>query len=153
MQYKVKLDDPISNQDKSTSDGYLANWIDKDSPALYSRGEAIKKASAFGGGQIELVTSEMSVVDSPMIILSANDLLFELKELMKFRDLFGSSDSSTKNSFIYKGTVFLAIFLELQKLEKENEDFKIKNDLRIQLNYLVSLVTTDYILIKDMCFS
>lgn len=150
--YKVKINDQILNHDKVTIDGYLANYLNPKIPALYSRGEALKKAKLFGG-VIEFDDEMPSVVNSSIIILSGNDLLFSLKELIKSKELFGGNSDEVVNSFIYKGTIFLDLYLELQKLENENEDFKIKDDLKNQLNKLISLDSTDYILINDMCFS
>lgn len=150
--YKVKVNDPISNYDNLTTDGYLANWINPTAPALYPRGEALKKAKLFGG-VIELDDKMPSVVNSSIVLLSGKDLLFSLKELIKSKELFGGNNEESVNSFIYKGTIFLDLYLELQKLENENKDFKIKDDLKNQLNKLISLDSTDYILINDMCFS
>src|SRR6188508_2741217 len=100
MYYKVKIDAPELIPDKVTTDGCLSNWIDNTQPALYTRGEAIKKANMFGGRIIK-VDKSSSVTEVSMMKLSANNLLFGIKTFLKFRDLFGSTDIENVNSFIY----------------------------------------------------
>ncbi len=150
MYYKVKLKDP--KPETSTPEGYLSNWIDLTQPALYTRGEAIKKAFMFDG-KIEKAENIPTVTSSSMVIVSGNDLLFGVRTFLKFRDLYGSTDIENINCFIYDGGIFRTILLELEKLEKENDDFKIKDEIRIQLNELTQTITSEYVLIKDMCFS
>ena len=150
MYYKVKLTDP--KQESSTPEGYLSNWTDLSQPALYTRGEALKKAFMFGG-KIEKAENVPTVTGSSMLILSGKDLVFGVKQLLISRELFGSVDVESINNIIYVGDVFQTILSELEKLEKENDDFKIKDEIRIQLNELTQIITSEYVLINDMCFS
>ncbi len=150
MYYKVKLTNP--KLDKSTPEGYLSNWLDINQPALYTRGEALKKAFMFSG-KIEKAENAPTVTNSSIQIISANDLVFGVKHLLPSRDLFGSTDVESINSFIYDGNVFHKLLIALEKHEKENDDFKIKDEIRIQLNELSQIITSEYVLINDMCFS
>lgn len=150
MYYKVKIDAPELIPDKVTTDGCLK--FRDDTPWLYTRGEAIKKAHNWFG-KIVKVENIPTVTEVSMSVLIGKDLLFGVREILKGRELFVSSDVESINSFIYDGDVFQTILLELEKLEKENDDFKIKDEIRNQLNELCLLVTSKVVLINDMCFS
>ncbi len=150
MYYKVKVTDP--KEGTLTTEGYLSNWLDKTQPALYTRGEAIKKAFMFSG-KIEKAENVPTVTSSSIQIISANDLVYGVKKLLPSRELFGSTDVESINSFIYDGNIFHTLLIALEKLEKENDDFKIKDEIRIQLNELSQIITSEYVLINDMCFS
>ena len=152
MYYKVKLNDPITNYEHSTTEGYLRDWIDATQPALYTRGEAIKKANMFGG-KIEKLLTYREIVNTTIVEMTGNDLLEAIKELLKHRELFKSNDVETKNTLIYKGDIFAILKAELIKLETENNDFKTKTEILEQLNELSQMITSEYVLINDMCFS
>lgn len=145
--YKVKLTHPEKNPHQVTPDGYL-KFYETNEPYLYSRGQAIKKASWFGG-KIEKVETP-PVTESGLIILSANDLLFEIKELMKMREDFAGKDKATH---IFKSDIFVTICQELQTLEANDKEFKPKAEIISQLVQLSQVCTTEYVLVKDMCFN
>ncbi len=148
MNYKVKLKD-TTNVDRvtATPDGYLANWLDETQPAVYPRGEAIKKAKVFDG-VIEAIPYTIEVDNSSMIKFSAKLLNPAVKEFLRHREKFEGI-----NSFIYEGEIFLKIHKELKDLEDINDDFKIKDEVATQLNELSQVVNTEFVLINDMCFS
>ncbi len=146
MHYKVKLKDPQPLS--STPEGYLSYWLDITQPALYTRGEAIKKARAFGG-KIEAVPYTETIKGSAIVTISAKLIIPAIRLLMKDKALFVAKDMT---SIIYAGDVFLILKKELDEL-KNNNEFKIKDEIAIQLNELLQVVTADYVLINDMCFS
>ncbi len=147
MYYKVKLKDP--NNDKATSDGYLSNWLDESKPALYTRGEALKKAIAFNG-KIEAVETTKNHKLSVLTEISAKDLRDDVRLLLTGRGRFIGVDL---NKLIYDGNIFMSVLNELKELEKQNDDFKIKDEINEQLNELSQIVTSEFVLINDMCFS
>ena len=150
MYYKVKINKPELMPDRVTTDGYLK--FKDDTPWLYTRGIAINKASMFVGKIVKHETVP-TITDVSLSVLTGKDLLFGVREILKGRELFASNDVESINSFIYDGDVFLTMLLELEALEKENDDFKIKDEIRNQLNELCLLVTSKVVLINDMCFS
>lgn len=145
--YKVKLTHPEKNPHQVTPEGYL-KFYETNEPYLYSRGQAIKKASWFGG-KIEKVET-VPVTESSLIELSANDLSFEVRGLMKMREDFAGKAS---NSLIFKSDIFVTIRLELQDMEAKDKEFKAKAEIISQLIQLSQVCTTEYVLVKDMCFN
>src|SRR6188474_2000264 len=99
--YKVKVTHPEKIPHQVTPDGYL-KFYETNEPYLYSRGQAIKKANWFGG-KIEKVET-IPVTESSLIILSANDLSFEIRELMKKREDFAGKE---KNTHIFNSDIFV----------------------------------------------
>jgi hypothetical protein len=147
MHYKVKL--PISTKN-TTSDGYLQNWIDTTQPALYPRGEALKKANAFGG-KIEKVDYSQGIIETTITEIDGSLLLLPIRQLINMRELFAMKDNA--NTLIYNANIFITLRNELVQLGMENYDFKVKTEILNQLNELSQMVTSEYVLIKDMCFS
>lgn len=144
--WKVKILEPEKIPHQVTRNGYL-KFFETDEPYLYSRGQAIKKANWFGG-KIEKENC-VPVIESGLCVLSANDLLFEIRVLIINREDFAGKE---KGSYIYKSDIFVTLRLELQKLELENKD-KAMPDIISQLVQLSQLCTTEYVLVRDMCFN
>lgn len=153
MYYKVKVTNPTN---KETLDGYLAYWLDSDksqsskTAALYTRGEALKKANAFGG-KIEKVEYSQGITETTITEIDGSLLLPTIRQLIKMRELFAMKDNA--NTLIYDASIFITLRNELVQLGMENYDFKVKIDILNQLNELSQMVTSEYILIKNMCFS
>jgi hypothetical protein len=145
--WKVKVKQPELNPHQVTTDGYL-KFFDTNEPYLYSRGVALKKANQFGG-KIEKENT-VPTIESGLIIISANDLSFEVRELMRMREDFAGRD---KDTHIYKGDIFVTMRLELRALEQDDKNFKAKPELISQLIQLSQVCTTEYVLVKDMCFN
>lgn len=145
--YKVRVTHPEKIPHQVTPDGCLKFW-ETNEPYLYSRGQAIKKANWFGG-KIEKVET-VPITESSLIILSASDLSFEVRELIKQREDFAGKAS---NSQIFKSDIFVTIRLELQEMVENDKDFKPKTEIISQLIQLSQVCTTEYVLVKDMCFN
>lgn len=145
--WKVKVKQPELIPHQVTSDGYL-KFFDTNEPYLYSRGQAMKKASWFGGKAEKANT--VPTIESGLIELSANDLLFEVKELIRNNEDFAGRE---KGSYIFKSDIFVNTRLELQNTAKKDKGFKPKTEIITQLVQLSQLCTTEYVLVKDMCFN
>jgi hypothetical protein len=145
--YKVKVKQPELIPHQVTKDGYL-KFYETDQPYLYSRGQAIKKANWFGG-KIEKVQT-VPTIESSLIILSANDLLFGIRQLMRMREDFAGKE---RDSYVFKSDIFVTICHELKELGADNNDFKPKTDIINQLIQLSQVCTSEYVLVKDMCFN
>lgn len=145
--YKVKVTHPEKIPHQVTPDGYL-KFYETNEPYLYSRGQAIKKANWFGG-KIEKVET-VPITEFYGMIISANDLLFEIRELMKMQVDFIIKE---KNINIFKSDVFVNIRQELETLGRDNKDFKPKAEIITQLVQLSQVCTSEYVLVKDMCFN
>ncbi len=145
--YKVKVKRPELIPHQVTSDGYL-KFFETNEPYLYSRNQAVKKANWFSGN-IEKVET-VAIIESGLTILSANDLLFEVRELMKLQDEFAGKE---RNSYIFNSDVFVNIRQELEHTARYNNDFEPRADIISQLVQLSQLCTSEYVLVKDMCFN
>lgn len=145
--YKVKIKQPELIPHQVTKDGYL-KFFETDQPYLYSRGQAIKKANWFGG-KIEKEET-IQTTESSLIELSANDLLFEVRELIRNNEDFAGKE---KGACIFKSEIFVNIRLALQNTAKKDKEFKPKTEVISQLVQLSQLCTTEYVLVKDMCFN
>lgn len=145
--WKVKHLNPEKNPHLVTLDGYL-KFFDTNEPWLYSRGEALKKANWFGG-KIEKV-EVVPTTESGLTVLSANDLLFEIRELMKMREDFAGKEKSTH---IFNSDIFVTIRHELEQTAENDKEFKPKAEIISQLVQLSQICTTEYVLVKDMCFN
>lgn len=115
---------------------------------MYSRGQAIKKANWFGG-KIEKVET-IQTTESSLIELSANDLLFEVRELIRNNEDFAGKE---KGSQIFKSDIFVNIRQVLERQAKNDKKFKPKTEIITQLVQLSQVCTTEYVLVKDMCFN
>lgn len=145
--WKVKIIHPEKIPHQVTPEGYL-KFYETNEPYLYSRGQAIKKANWFGG-KIEKVAT-VPTTESSLIELSAKDLLFEIRELMKLREDFAGKNSDSQ---IFNSDIFVTIRQELEQLGADNKDFKPKAEVITQLVQLSQVCTTEYVLVKDMCFN
>ena len=149
MYYKIKVDSD-KELDYLTTDGYLE--FKDNVPWVYTKGEAIKKASIFSGNLVKV--DDIPTITKPtMVVISGNGILLGIRELLKHKELFVSNDVESKNSFIYDGSVFFTLMMELIEKEKKNIDFKINYEIRQQLYSLNLLIESEFIMIKDMCFS
>lgn len=145
--WKVKINHPEKYPHQVTLSGYL-KFFETNEPYLYSRGDALKKANWFGGKieKEEVVPTE----ESSLIILSANDLLYEVRELIKYRDEFAGKQGDTH---LIKSDIFITIREELEQMAQEDKHFKPKQTIISQLVQLSQICTSEYVLFKDMCFS
>lgn len=144
--YKVRIIHPEKIPHQVTPDGYL-KFYETNEPYLYSRGQAIKKANWFGG-KIEKVET-IPVTESSLIELSANDLSFEVRELLKTHE----ASFVGVESHIYLSDIFVTIRQDLEHTAQYNKDFKPKAEIITQLVQLSQVCTTEYVLVKDMCFN
>jgi hypothetical protein len=145
--YKVKIKEPEKIPNQVTVDGYL-KFYETNEPYLYSRGQAIKKANWFGG-KIEKV-EPIPTIESSLIELSANDLLFEVRELIRNNEVFTGKELG---SYIFNCDIFVNIRLALQRTAETDKEFKPKPEVITQLVQLSQVCTTEYVLVKDMCFN
>lgn len=146
--YQVKVTNPNVDKKLLTKDNYLKNWLG-ETPALYTRNEAIRKATAFGGN-IEKVQT-VTVEETSIMIISCNEILPVIRQFMLGRELFATKDNPT--NLIYSSDIFIKLKKELDVLQMENYDFKTKDEIVIQLEQLSQIITSEYVLINDMCFS
>lgn len=143
--WKVKIKQPELIPHQVTKDGYL-KFFETNEPYLYSRGQAIKKANWFGG-KIEKEET-VPTIESSLIVLSGENILFEIKQLMKDREAFTGREGQ-----IFQSDIFVDIHLELKQTEANDKEFKTKAEIITQLVQLSQLCTTEYVLVKDMCFN
>ena len=139
MKYKVKLKDGHSARpDQITTTGYLG--IEK-SEAIYTRGEALKKARMFGG-KIEAVplSSVFSTVSITQI--PENALLDRIVKELRGREMFTDTDSNLDEK-IYSGDVFEAILGEFG--EMEDTPLYPQEKVMKQLDELSQMIDTEYV--------
>ena len=110
--YRVKLNEGHTAKADQVAKGYLGDYSTVD-PALYSKGEAQKKAKMFGG-KVEAFgkayhLNELSIVQIPNEQLSQK-LLDELKD----RECFVDTDNDL-NEVLYSADVFEAILGEVDE--------------------------------------
>jgi hypothetical protein len=137
--FKVKLKNP--KEGLVDSEGFLCD-ID-GLPKFYTRGEALKKAIMFGGG--ELVLEPLSGVFNKvsMIQIPENALLHDVVKELSGREMFVDTDEDLGER-IYSGDVFLAILEET--LQREDTGFSpVPQKVIDQLNFLSQVCDADYI--------
>jgi hypothetical protein len=146
--YKVKASNTNIDKSKLTTDGYFKYWLGI-TPAIYSKSEALKKSYSLGG-TIEKV--EIIPIKTPLIVeINGSDILPTIRQFMLGRECFISKDNP--NKLIYSADIFNKIKFELEYLEKNDNNFKTKYEIMNQLEQLMQLICSDYVLINDMCFS
>jgi hypothetical protein len=140
--FKVKVDPSTLDADQSKN-GYLAAF----GQIVYysSLVEANRKAKLFGG-KTELVDTPLTkcLAQLTMSQVSVNTISQEVLGLMEERNAF--FDSQPTNDVIYQGDVFVDILTEI------NEGKLLVTDENVleELNLLMQLVTTDYLMVVDM---
>lgn len=75
--------------------------------------------------------------------------MFEIRALMREREDFAGKE---KGTHIFKSDIFVTIRQELERTESFKE-FKTKAEIISQLVQLSQVCTTEYVLVKDMCFN
>lgn len=150
MHYKVLVNDPTAHKPSSLANGYIANWLDNTQPAIYTLGEARKKARAFEGKAVPIET-EYNVSESNLLMveMNASVLDYSVKQLLLSRQTAGNIGKS----IVFDSDIFGTLIKELRQAEKEDPNFKIKAEVRKQLNELNQIIVSDYVLIHDMCLS
>ena len=140
--FKVKVDPSTLDADQSKN-GYLAAF----GQIVYysSLVEANRKAKLFGG-KTEPVDTPLTkcLAQLTMSQVSVNTISQEVLGLMEERNAF--FDSQPTNDVIYQGDVFVDILTEI------NEGKLLVTDENVleELNLLMQLVTTDYLMVVDM---
>lgn len=144
MKYKVKLlDGHNARPDQVSNTGYLGN---EDSEAIYTRGEALKKARMFKG-KIELVGLSRALSTVTMTQIPEDALTDWVVRQLQGREMFEDTDS-TLNEKIYSGDVFEAILGEYAELEGSPLYPQAKH--MKQLDELAQMVDTDYVQITKI---
>lgn len=144
-QYFVKLLEGHKAKEDQILDGYLG-YPNQLVPIMYSRGEAIKKARAFGG-KIEPVANCIADVMTRMTIMTLpeNALLDGVVKEMKSREAF--KDATEMDEVIYQGDIFEEILGEEYEYKNIHGKFGISEKVIKQLEELAQLVDTDYVLV------
>jgi hypothetical protein len=105
--YKVRLQEGHTAKPNQNINGYLASYQEL---GIYTRGEALKKAMAFGG-KIEKHGKNYSISKTTVINLDGNDLSKTVKRELKEREVYTDPEDET-NEPIYYGDVFATILGE-----------------------------------------
>jgi hypothetical protein len=111
--YKVKLKDGHIVKTDQTVDGYLG---EAGELCLYTRGEALKKAIAFGG-KIEKHGKNYTTSENKILNLDGGELSPAVKRELKQREVYVDVDEDI-NEPIYYGDVFATILGEETEKEK-----------------------------------
>lgn len=106
--YKVKLNEGHTAQPDQVTNGYLGYAGDLE---LYTRGEALKKAIAFGG-KIEKHGKNYTVNQTSIVDLSKQELSPAILKELEDREVYVDSDDDI-NEPIYYADVFSAILGEV----------------------------------------
>jgi hypothetical protein len=134
--FRVKLANTKVHKNNNV-EGYLGNSFNNGLISHYTRGEAIKKANAFGG-KIEPVKSTFLVQDLKVAMLSEMNLIFPIENLLKGKETAGKANGEV----FYYATVFEAILAE-----NTNLSVKVKNQLTELINVMYDY---DYFLLVDI---
>ena len=139
MKYKVKLKDGHkATPFQTTETGYLGT--DK-SEAIYTRGEAIKKARMFNG-KIEAVPLSSVFRTVSITQIPENALLDRIVKELRGREMFTDTDSNLDEK-IYSGDVFEAILGEFG--EMEDTPLYPQEKVMKQLDELSQMIDTEYV--------
>jgi len=139
MMYKVKLlNGHYATPFQTTETGYLGT--DK-SEAIYTRGEAIKKARMFGG-KIEAVPLSSVFNKVSITQIPENALLDRIVKELDGREMFTDTDVDF-NERIYSGDVFEAILCEFAELE--DSPMYPQEKVMKQLDELSQMIDTEYV--------
>jgi hypothetical protein len=141
--YRVKLNEGHTAKPDQIAVGYLGDYSTTD-PALYTKGEAQKKAKMFGGSVEPFGRSyhlnELKMVQIPNEQLSER-LLNELKDRESFADV-----DTDLNEKIYSADIFEAILGEVDEAIEQELLVRVgkkTQDLIDELLVLIEL-TKDY---------
>lgn len=138
MKYKVKLIEGHTAKADQNVNGYLGSLVE-GIPSHYSRGEAIKKANAFGG-KIEAVKSSLAFETLRIAKISRNALVWGVeKELTKVSPEFVDTNINL-NEKLYTADVFSNIF------DKSNTDFRAVAQFEELINEMQDF---DYVMLID----
>ncbi|HEY4755776.1 MAG TPA: hypothetical protein VIH28_06965 [Ignavibacteriaceae bacterium] len=145
--YRVVLKENNHARADQKRNGYLASYgVIQE----YTRGEAIKKARAFGG-EIELVKHNIlkSMHKMSIMTMPENVLLDDVVKLLKGREAF--KDVTDMSERIFQGDIFAEISGEIAEVEKSELKGKlyelVPKKVINQINELAQLVDTDYVMI------
>lgn len=112
--YKVKLNEGHTAEPNQVINGYLASFPDE--LGIYTRGEALKKAIAFGG-KIEKHGRNYSTMESKFLNLDGDELSPAVKRELKNREVYVDTVDDLREP-IYYGDVFATILGEETEKEK-----------------------------------
>lgn len=139
MKYKVKLlNGHKATPFQTTETGYLGT--DK-SEAIYTRGEAIKKARMFGG-KIEAVKLSSVFRTVSITQIPENALLDKIVKELRGREMFTDVDVDFDER-IYSGDIFEAILNEYAELE--DSPMYPQEKVMKQLDELAQMIDTEYV--------
>jgi hypothetical protein len=111
--YRVKLYEGHTAKPKQVSGEYLGNYATTD-PALYSKGEAQKKAKMFGG-KIEPFGKVYHFTELKVMQLSSEQISEKLMSELRGREEFVDTDNDLDEAF-YSADVFEAILCEVDQM-------------------------------------
>jgi hypothetical protein len=112
--YKVKLKDGHIVKTDQTVDGYLG---EAGELCLYTRGEALKKAIAFGG-KIEKHGKNYTTSENKILNLGGDELSPAVKRELKQREVYVDTVDYQQEP-IYYGDVFAAILGEITETNQQ----------------------------------
>lgn len=111
--YRVKLNEGHSALPEQVSGQYLGDYSTTD-PALYTKGEAQKKAKMFGG-KIEAFGKVYHVTELKVLQLSSEQISEKLMSELRGREEFVDTDHDLDEAF-YSADVFEAILCEVDQM-------------------------------------
>ena len=141
--YRVKLNEGHTANPDQIAGKYLGNYHSID-PALYSKGEAQKKAKMFGGS-IEPFGKNYSLIDLKIAQIPKEQLSIELLNELDGRESFIDADHDL-NEVLYSADIFEAILCEVDEAIEQELLVRVgkkTQDLVDELLVLIEL-TKDY---------
>ena len=140
--FKVKVDPTTLDADQSKN-GYLVAF---GQIAYYSSLVEAKRKARIFNGKVEPVVTPLTecLTQLTMSQVSKNTISQDVLELLVDRNAF--FDSQPTNDVIYQGDVFSDILIEINEGNLSVTDENVLEEL----NLLMQLITTDYLMIVDM---
>jgi hypothetical protein len=146
MLYRVKLGDDTSPE--HNIDGYLGDKDFSETPMIYSRGEALKKALAFKG-KIEPYQFSKCIGRLSIQTIPQNALVYSIEKELQGRESFTDTIEDL-NEKIFSGDIFQTILCEQNELAKSGCLIQMDAKGIAQLNDLVQMIDADYVLITKV---
>jgi hypothetical protein len=134
--YRVKLQEGHTARPDQVAGEYLGNYSNID-PALYTRGEAYKKAKLFGG-TIEPFGKNYLTDEVKVLQLSKKQIGEDILADLKDRESFVDTDNDL-NEVMYSADIFETILCELDELQEKLRLIKPSKSTQIVLDELLVL--------------
>lgn len=144
--YRVKLNEGHTAKPEQIANGYLTSYSSID-PALYTKGEAQKKANMFGG-KVEPFGKVYHVTECKVLQIVHNHLSGRVLDSLNGREAFLDTDRDL-NEVLYYGSVFDDILCEVDnEIEKQGlttcesyqpfiDELLILNELSKEYQYIM----------------